>query len=85
VAKELGDDVRLETMEDRAIVCIVGTGLATDGALRSRVLAALAEIAPEMVALGGSATSVAAVVPERVLADAVRGLHRRFFESEEAA
>jgi aspartate kinase len=85
VASALGDDVRLETMEDRAIVCIVGNGLATDAALRSRVLSALAEVAPELVALGGSATSVAAVVPERGLKDAVRGLHRRFFEPEAAA
>lgn len=82
VTAGLGDDVRAERMDGRAIVCIVGGGLATDAGLRSRVLAALAAVGPEIAALGGSATSVAAVLPEASLADAVRELHRRFFEVE---
>jgi len=48
--------------------------------VRERVLAALAGIGPEMVALGGAGTSVAAVFPEERLGEAVRRLHRTFFE-----
>jgi aspartate kinase len=82
------DDVRralhgvadVEDAEGRALVCVVGSGLVRDGRVRRRVLAALAEIEPEIVSLGGSGTSVTAVVPEDRLGEAVRGLHRRFFE-----
>jgi aspartate kinase len=82
------DDVRralhgvadVEDAEGRALVCVVGSGLAGKGGVRRRALAALAEIEPEIVSLGGSGTSVTAVVPEERLGDAVRALHRRFFE-----
>ena len=45
-----------------------------------RVLAALAEHDPALVSLGGSGTSVSALVPEARLAETVRALHRTFFE-----
>jgi aspartate kinase len=70
----------VEDAEGRALVSVVGSGLARDGRVRRRVLAALAEIEPEIVSLGGSGTSATAVVPEDRLGEAVRGLHRRFFE-----
>ena len=66
---------------DRAVLCLVGAGLARDGALRGRVLEALAALAPEGVALGGSGTSATAVLPDARLDDAVRTVHARFFAS----
>lgn len=83
VARRLG--ARMDTAEDRGIVCVVGIGLARSEDVRTRVLAALASLGPEIVALGGSATSIAAVVPEARLGDAVRDLHRRFFEERASA
>jgi len=74
----------IEMRPDRGIVCVVGGGLAGDGGTRGRVLAALAAQDPELVALGGSATSVAALVPGDRLDACVRALHREFFESEAA-
>ena len=82
VLRLLGDGMRLESAEERAILCVVGSGLAGDGSARGRVLSALAGFDPEVVALGASGTSVAAVFPEAVLGDAVRSMHRRFFEGE---
>ena len=70
----------IEVRDGRGIVCVVGHGLAEEGATRGRVLAALARWDPEIVALGGSATSVAALLPELRLDACVRGLHREFFE-----
>ncbi|MBZ5638505.1 MAG: aspartate kinase [Acidobacteriia bacterium] len=64
----------------RALLSVVGSGLAREGRIRGRVLSALAETEPEIVALGGSGSSVTAVIREDRLAEAVRGLHRRFFE-----
>jgi len=74
----------IEVRNGRGIVCVVGHGLAADGATRGRVLAALAAWDPELVALGGSATSVAAVVPEDRLDACVRTLHDTFFAHEAA-
>ena len=70
----------LEVRDGRGIVCVVGGGLAREGGPRGRVLAALAPWDPELLALGGSATSVAAVVSASRLDACVRALHREFFE-----
>jgi aspartate kinase len=80
LASRLRSFADIEVRDRRGIVCVVGHGLAQEGAARSRVLAALAACDPEMVALGGSATSVAALVPESRLDACVRAIHREFFE-----
>ncbi len=71
----------IEAAPGRALLCVVGSGLGRDDGTRGSVLAALGEVDPELVSLGGSGTSVTAVVPGERLADAVRALHRRFFET----
>ena len=80
LAARLTEFAEIEVRDQRGIVCVVGHGLARDGATRGRVLSALALWDPEMVALGGSATSVAALVPAGRLDACVRALHREFFE-----
>jgi aspartate kinase len=80
LAERLAAFATVERRDDRGIVCVVGGGLAREGPIRGRVLAALGSHDPELLALGGSATSVAAVVPEARLDACVRDLHRRFFE-----
>ena len=82
LAQSLTSFADIEVRADRGIVCIVGRGLAGEGAARGQVLQALASWNPELVALGGSSTSVAAVVAEGRLDPCVRALHREFFESE---
>jgi aspartate kinase len=84
LARRLTAFAEIEVRDRRGIVCVVGHGLAQEGAARGRVLAALAALDPEIVALGGSATSVAALVPEIRLDACVRALHREFFEGEAA-
>jgi aspartate kinase len=80
LASRLAAFAELELREQRGVVCVVGHGLAHDGTARGRVLAALAAWDPELVAVGGSATSVTALVPEARLDACVRALHREFFE-----
>jgi aspartate kinase len=80
LASELRPGEQLELLDDRAILCVVGSNLSTAGKLRGEVLAALAAWEPEVVALGGSRTSVAAVLEGSRLAPALSDLHRRFFE-----
>jgi aspartate kinase len=84
LASRLVAFAELELREQRGVVCVVGHGLAHDGTARGRVLAALAAWDPEIVAMGGSATSVAALVPEARLDACVRALHREFFEAPAA-
>jgi aspartate kinase len=73
----------VERLPKRGILCVVGSGLAEDQRVRRSVLSAVAELEPDAVSLGGSATSVSAVVPEERLASSVRVLHERFFESRQ--
>jgi aspartate kinase len=84
LVRRLAEFAELELREQRGIVCVVGHGLAQEGTTRGRVLAALAAWDPELVALGGSTTSVAALVPESRLDACVRALHREFFEAPAA-
>jgi len=80
--RRLAPIARLELAADRAVICVVGRGLDVDAACRVRVLAALAEWRPELVALGASETSAAAVVPASLLGQAIPALHRSFFDEE---
>lgn len=74
----------VELREGRAIVCVVGSRL-EDGPAREVVLTAIAGFHPELVSCGSTGAGLAAVLPEARLADAVRGLHRRFFEDARAS
>ena len=84
LAARLGAFAEIDLHEGRGIVCIVGQGLSQSGSSRSRVLAALAAWDPELIALGTSAISVAALIAESRLDACVRALHREFFEGEAA-
>jgi aspartate kinase len=80
VRSALGESIKIEVERERAIIYIVGSRLGRDSSFRTLVLSALAEFEPDMVGLGASSNSLAAVVPRASLEPAVRGLHRRFVE-----
>jgi aspartate kinase len=82
IERELPAGSRVEVEPERAIICVVGSGLARRSDFRNTVLSALAGLEPETLALGASRTSLAAVVPQARLEAAVQELHRRFFEEE---
>jgi aspartate kinase len=74
----------VEMRERRAIVCVVGARL-DDGSAREAVLSAIAAFHPELVSCGSTGAGLAAVLPDERLGEAVRGLHRRFFERAHAS
>jgi aspartate kinase len=82
IQRALGKGSRIELEPDRAIICVVGSGLARSPGFRTSVLAALVGQDPEVIALGVSRTGLAAVVPQSRLEPAVRELHRQFVEGE---
>lgn len=65
-----------------AIVCLVGAGLRSDAALRRRAVDAVASLGSPVMAVGGSANTVVAVVEESGLAESVNRIHQRFFGAE---
>jgi len=79
LARRVGAGARVELDPGRGLICVVGHGLVEDDC-RARVLSALSEWRPEVVALGASRTSAAALLPVSALEQAVPELHRRFFE-----
>lgn len=82
LSAELGGEVEVGVSEGRGVVSVVGSVLSKDAAVRARVVEALARIEPETLALSGAGPSVAAVVPEERLREAVRSLHREFIEGQ---
>jgi len=80
VTSALEENMEIDVKRERAIICVVGARLGRDSGFRRLVLSALAEFDPEMVGLGASSNSLAAVVSHAGLEAAVRGLHRRFVE-----
>ena len=83
LGRALDEEAELTTLEDQAILCVVGSGLDRRSELRRRVLVELASWSPELVAMGSSRTSVIAVVEHAVLEQALGEIHRRFFEGSE--
>ena len=84
LARKLAEVAEVEVRTALGVVCVVGAGLAAGGDEHARALAAIARLRPEIVAAGGSANSLAAVVPEERLDACVRALHAEFFEGAAA-
>ena len=74
--------LEIEAHQDRALACVVGMGLARNRALRERVLVGLGRAEPDVIAMGASQVSIAAVIRRSELAEGVRRLHEQFFEGE---
>jgi aspartate kinase len=75
----LRDIARVEVATGRAIVAVVGEGLRRTPHVAERVFAALGDIAPEMISMGGNEIDLSFVVPQELAAEAVRRLHAAFF------
>jgi len=80
--ESLASEARIETDNDRVLACVVGVGPDGERGLRARVLAELAALEPDVIALGASAGSIVAVLKQDVLARSLRHLHRRLCEGE---
>ncbi len=78
--KEIGD-IRIE--RNKAIVCVVGKGMKQTSGIAARVFSALAnaEINIEMISEGASEINITLVVDQNYADEAVRVLHREFFQN----
>ncbi len=74
---ELG---QVRIVENTGVVAAVGDRLRDDHVLKGQVCLELAALAPVALGAGGTTLSVYALYPEEMLEQAVRQLHRRFFQ-----
>jgi aspartate kinase len=78
--KKLGE---VETQNGKAIVCLVGKQIRGQAGIAAKVFHAVAEggINIHMISQGASEINISFVVDESDVGEAVRRLHRCFFES----
>jgi aspartate kinase len=84
LAREIGEQVHVESRTGCALLCVVGARAMASGSARERLLSALAPWRPQLVAIGASRISLAAVLDEDQLAQAMTALHRSCFEEQPA-
>jgi len=81
VVHELSSFADVTCEDAMAIVCAVGEALRSDARLATQVLGALEGLPLAMVSLGGSRKNVTVVLRDADVPEAMRRLHRRFFET----
>jgi aspartate kinase len=84
LVRELESVAQVGVAEQRAIVAVVGEALKRTPGLAARALQALGEVVPELISMGGNDINLSVVVPQSHAAEAVRRLHRVFFEGPAA-
>ena len=85
IVAELSTFAEVASEDGMAIVCAVGERLRTDARLATRVLGALEGLPLAMVSQGGSRKNITVVLRDADAPAAMERLHRRFFETEDAA
>jgi aspartate kinase len=82
--KELAPFATVEATRDRALVSVIGERIKSAPFAVRDTFAALGEIVPELISLGGNEINLSFVVPYAQARNAVRALHRAFFQPVEA-
>ncbi len=71
---------RLEAVQDRALITLVGPGLHTQAGIAARIFRVLGRTNCEMISYGGSESAISLVVEDGVSNRIVKRLHAEFFE-----
>jgi aspartate kinase len=85
LVEELSRFARVDVREGRALVAIVGERLRRTSGVAARAFGALDGINVEMISMGANEINLSLVVREESRVDALRRLHRAFFEDAEGA
>ncbi len=84
IVADLSAFAEVASEDGMAIVCAVGEGLRHDASLATHLLGALEGVSLVMVSQGGSRKNITVVLRDADVAVAMKRLHRRFFEAEDA-
>jgi aspartate kinase len=80
IRRDLEELARVEVVPGRALICLVGQDLKFKPGIAARIFRAVEQINILMISQGASRRNVSFVVEERDVEEAVRLLHREFFE-----
>jgi aspartate kinase len=80
LVKDLQEFASVEVSKNQAIVCLVGKELWEEQQFFVRVFSALNGIPVKMISLGASKINLSLALPEEHCDEAVKLLHREFFE-----
>ncbi|HLQ38400.1 MAG TPA: aspartate kinase [Planctomycetota bacterium] len=75
----LRDIAKVEVVVERAIIAVVGEGLRTTPGVVQQVFAALGDISPELISMGGNEINLSFVVPQDRERETLRRLHAQLF------
>ena len=80
IVRDLHEIGTIEVLEDQAVVSLVGTEIRGASFVLSRLFAAVAAVPVTMISFGASRSNLSFVVSGTNVDDAVRSIHREFFE-----
>lgn len=80
IVEELERFAEVSVFDKKAIVCIVGEEMHSTVGVADRIFRALGDINVMMISQGASEINMSMVVDESVVTDAVKRLHKEFFE-----
>ena len=80
IVRDLEDFSDVTVYEHKAILCLVGEQMQTTAGIADRIFRAISDINVMMVSQGASEINISLVIDEQFVSDAVRRLHKEFFE-----
>ena len=80
IVRDLEDFSDVTVHEHKAILCLVGEQMQTTAGIADRIFRAIGDINVMMVSQGASEINMSLVIDEQFVSDAVRRLHKEFFE-----
>lgn len=81
IVEELSEFAEVSTVEKQGIICIVGDQMRSTAGVADQIFHALQEINLVMISQGASEINMSLVIDESQVDEAVRRLHKQFFES----
>jgi len=79
IVQDLSEIGSVSAEPEKSILCLVGRGLWRDPVFLSRVFKALGDVPVRMISLGSSDINLSLVLSEKMLDNALKNLHREFF------
>ena len=82
IIKDLSSFASIDIISNRAIISVVGEGIRDTSGIASKFFGAIGGVNISMISLGASEVNLSIVVSEDDLENAVKLLHKEFFENE---
>ncbi len=80
IVAELEQAAQVSVMTEKAIICVIGERIRSTGGIAHRVFHALGNINVIMISQGASEINMSLVIDEADIEEAVKRLHKEFFE-----